>query len=66
MNAAASFPPGFVNERLIVSSCLPTESLRGVFQMALVGPEVRAEGGYLADTERWRCVDELDGAGRNT
>ena len=40
--------------------------MRGVFQMALVGPEVRAEGGYLADTERWRCVDELDGAGRNT
>ena len=59
VNAAASFPPGFVNERLIVSSCLPTESLRGVVQMALVGPEVRAGDVYLVDTE-------LDEAGRNT
>lgn len=51
VNAAASFPPGFVNERLIVSSCLPTQSLRGVVQMALVGPEVRAEDGCYADLE---------------
>ena len=38
-----ALPPGFVNERLVASACLPPERLRGVVATALVAPEVRAE-----------------------
>ena len=46
-----ALPPGFVNERLVASACLPPERLRGVVATALVAPEVRAEDDYYAAQE---------------
>lgn len=51
VQAAAVLPPGFVNERLVASACLPPERLRGVVATALVAPEVRAEDDYYAAQE---------------